>query len=79
MNNNEDNNSPVKLTIHYYSKYPRMICTGGTVILKYAKKKTTLHLPLELCTILGSLVFLYDLMGQFGCCRFKNCSGTKAP
>ncbi len=38
----EDNNS----------KYPRTICTGSTVILKYA----ILHLLLKLCTILGSLV-----------------------
>ena len=52
MNKNEDNNLPVK-QIHYYSKYPQTICTGSTVILKYA----ILHLLFKLCTILGSLVY----------------------
>ena len=44
----EDNNS----------KYPRTICTGSTVILKYA----ILHLLLKLCTILGSLVIYRILL-----------------
>ena len=38
MNNNEDNNSPVKLTIHCYSKYPELLETKENKRRNLAKK-----------------------------------------
>ncbi len=54
MNNNEDN-SPVINKFTIIQSTPQAICTGSTVILKYA----ILHLLLKLCTILGSQVEKY--------------------
>ncbi len=56
MNNNEDNNSPVinKFTIIQSTPEP---FAQAAQFLKYA----ILHLILKLCTILGSVVYLYIL------------------